>query len=94
MYWISKNFGGRKNIDRASDLGLTPINVAFISPLVNGGGKGHVNRKQFSAYVRNTLPGEPSRTGTLIVNYLPRLPAGNPVVCAHFPPWPYHSLYR
>jgi hypothetical protein len=86
MFWVSKSFRGRKNINRVSDLAFTPTSVAFTCWLINGGGAGYANRQQFGKYLSNVLFDEPLLTGSIAFTYPPLSPAGNPALCVSFPP--------
>lgn len=86
VYWVSKRFRGKKNMNRACDLGVTPSSVGFISWLVNGGANGYSNRQQFAEYVRNILDDNPLIIGSATLRYPSLSPAGNPALCATFPP--------
>lgn len=56
FYWASKNIGGgRTNINRAADLGVTTDAVGRVSVLVNGGGYGFAERQAFAVYVDRYL---------------------------------------
>jgi hypothetical protein len=86
MFWVSKSFRGRKNMNRVCDLPLDPASVAFNCWLVNGGNAGYANRQQFAKYLENVLFDYPTRTSAEILRYPPLTPPGNPSLCASFPP--------
>jgi predicted chitinase len=81
-YWISKSYRGTSDITRATDLGLEPRYVGFVSWLVNGGGNGYAERHGFARYVYNVLGDEPRITGAEAWRY-PRL---GPQLTGTFPP--------
>ena len=86
LYWISKHYRGKKDINRACDIGASATVVGFISWLVNGGGNGYNYRQQFAEYLRNILLDRPLKTGNATLQFPPLSPGGNPALCAHFPP--------
>jgi predicted chitinase len=56
FYWTSKNTGGgRININRVADQGVTSDAVGRASVLVNGGGYGFVERQGYAVYVQRYL---------------------------------------
>lgn len=86
LYWVSKSFRGKKNINRACDLGVNGTSIGFISWLVNGGGNGYSNRQQFAEYLKNVLLDNEPLTGAATVHYPALTPPSNPTLCAQFPP--------
>lgn len=55
-YWTSKNTGGgRLNINRTADQGVTTDAVGRASVLVNGGGYGFAERQSYAVYVERYL---------------------------------------
>lgn len=86
MFWISKNFRGKTNINRAADLGVGPAIVGFISWLINGGAAGYANRQQFAALLRRVLADDIRSVHEETINYPPLTPPGQPALCHTFPP--------
>ncbi|WP_193727575.1 M23 family metallopeptidase [Paraburkholderia franconis] len=88
MFWISKHFRGKNNINRAADLGVTPAVVGFISWLINGGAAGYANRQQFAALIFRILSDDTSSVSHATISYPPLTPPGQPTLCHSFPPAP------
>ena len=88
MFWVGKHFRGRSNINRAADLGVTPLNVGFISWLINGGATGYANRQQFAALLSRVISDDPSSVSQEMISYPPLTPPGQPTLCHSFPPVP------
>lgn len=86
LFWISKSFRGKKNINRVCDLAFDQTSVAFICWLINGGNAGYANRQQFAFYLKNMLLDALPLTGEITTPYPPLFPSSNPSVCASFPP--------
>ncbi|MFC6972658.1 hypothetical protein ACFQLY_37795, partial [Paraburkholderia dipogonis] len=86
MFWVSKHFRGKTNINRAADLGVVPSVVGFISWLINGGASGYANRQQFAALLRRVLMDDTSPLHEETITYPPLVPSGHPTLCQTFPP--------
>lgn len=95
-FWITKNFRGTNNINRATDLATTPTTVSFINWLINGGGNGYAHRHQFAKFLTNVLLDDNLLAGKTIFTYPPLTPLVNlgntqnpnwtPRLCTTFPP--------
>jgi hydroxyethylthiazole kinase len=70
-YWLTKNFRGTSNLNRACDLPLTPPAVGFISWCVNGGGNGYNARQQYTQFIANILMDEPLLSGSVAFQFPP-----------------------
>jgi hypothetical protein len=88
MFWVGKHFRGKTNINRAADLGMTPLVVGFISWLINGGAAGYANRQQFAALLFRVLGDDTSDVTQETISYPPLTPPGQPTLCHSFPPVP------
>jgi predicted chitinase len=88
MFWVGKHFRGRSNINRAADLGVTPLNVGFISWLINGGATGYANRQQFAALLSRVISDDASSVSQETISYPPLTPPTHPTLCHSFPPVP------
>jgi hypothetical protein len=86
MYWVSKSFRGKKNMNRVCDLPFDPTTVAFNCWLINGGNAGYRNRQQFAKYLENVLLDTSPRSGIASFTYPPLTPPPNPTLCLSFPP--------
>ena len=64
VYWISKSFRGKKNLNRVCDLenSISVHNVAFVCWCVNGGDNGHSERQGFVRFLANILLDDPYKT--------------------------------
>jgi predicted chitinase/murein DD-endopeptidase MepM/ murein hydrolase activator NlpD len=72
FYWVSTNTGGgRLNIHRVADQGLTTDAVGRASVLVNGGGYGFSERQGYAVYIDRYLGDgvESDPTRTFVVSY-------------------------
>jgi hydroxyethylthiazole kinase len=88
MFWVGKHFRGKTDINRAADLGVTPLVVGFISWLINGGAAGYANRQQFAALLFRVLGDDTSEATHETISYPPLTPQGQPALCHSFPPVP------
>jgi hydroxyethylthiazole kinase len=70
-YWLTKDFRGTANLNRACDQPLTPAVVGFISWCVNGGGYGYAGRQQYTQFAANILMDEPLLSGSVVLQYPP-----------------------
>jgi hypothetical protein len=86
VFWVSKSFRGRKNMNRVGDLAFDPSSVGFCCWLINGGGAGYANRQQFAQFLADVLFDDVPRSGSVRFTYPPLSPAGNPALCQTFPP--------
>jgi len=66
VFWISKSFAGRKNLNRVCDLHdpTNVHNVAYVCWCVNGGDNGHSERQGFVRFLANILLDEPYKTAS------------------------------
>jgi hypothetical protein len=86
LYWVSKSFRGRKNMNRVCDIPFSPSSVGFNCWLINGGGNGYANRQQFAKFLADVLFDLPPQSGVVQFRYPPLNPPGNPALCQSFPP--------
>lgn len=86
LYWVSKSFRGKKNMNRVCDLPFDAISVAFNCWLINGGGAGYANRQQFAQFLHDMLFDETPKIDSVQFSYPPLTPSGNPTLCKTFPP--------
>jgi hydroxyethylthiazole kinase len=96
FYWITKEFKGIKNINKACDRPLSVEIVGMISWLVNGGSNGYRHRQQYAQFIENILLDAPLLTGNAAfsfpdLNTTPGLPnshpkKGIPNLCHQYPP--------
>lgn len=106
FFWVSKTFRGKKNMNKSSDVSLSPTLVGFNNWLVNGGGDGYDKRQQFARLLAIILLDEPLKSGAENFVYPPLGPRVNigtadqrnmcPLLCATFPPTevPYNQTVR
>lgn len=81
-FWVSKTFRAYRNINRASDLGVSPGVVGYISWLINGGGNGYRERQMYFSFIANELLDNPRKAGSEVL----RFPALSHALTQAFPP--------
>jgi predicted chitinase len=88
VFWFSKSFAGKKNLNRVCDLQdpENVHNVAYVSWLVNGGDNGHAERQEFAWFLTNILLDAQYRTGAQQFQILRARNAGIVNGNATFPP--------